>query len=571
MNQPSALSDAKQAIIRWATEAQAKGLLTTNDIEDIDVISEQTPAALFNSTNRPLVVAFFGGTGVGKSTLLNRLAGDSVAKTGVERPTSREITLYLHDSIEVTHLPSEFPVDKINTVNHQEDENRHILWIDMPDFDSAETANRDLVNDWLPHIDLLIYVVSPERYRDDQGWRLLLQHGFRHAWVFVMNHWDRGTDAQRQDFTQLLKQAGLNQPLLFCTDSSGNAASTEIDEFSGLKTSVQSLADANTVRQLEAHGISIRVHEFQSRVGGLISRMDNPDGLKALASDWEAEWLRVSEQIGSSVDWKIPLLARPFETSRRSWLSSVTGALTGRESPATNDTDIPATTVELLDADALTAINDARQFAILQAPVHHLSPALIRQALEHEEARQPNNTTAALNATVNRALAESLQTPGNAFQRFFHRVFGTLAGILPVLAMCWAGYRIVMAFYEGGSQPGAYLGTAFAINSVLLVVLAWGLPYFLQQKVRPSLATAAEKGLKKGLNQTLETIRSNMTRVWDTAEQTTTATRTEGLQLLDRMTANTASHSGEHSALRDPALSQVLIDTPQTSATATDR
>ena len=47
----------------------------------------------------------------------------------------------------------------------------------MPDFDSIDQNNRHLVLEWLPHIDVLIYVVSPERYRDEKAWRLLFAEG----------------------------------------------------------------------------------------------------------------------------------------------------------------------------------------------------------------------------------------------------------------------------------------------------------------------------------------------------------------------------------------------------------
>ena len=64
----------------------------------------------------------------------------------------------------------------------------------MPDFDSTEQSNKQLVLQWLPHIDVLIYVVSPERYKDEKAWRLLLAEGARHAWLFVINQWDKGAD-----------------------------------------------------------------------------------------------------------------------------------------------------------------------------------------------------------------------------------------------------------------------------------------------------------------------------------------------------------------------------------------
>ena len=41
------------------------------------------PSDLFSNAERPLVVGLFGGTGVGKSSLLNRLADAEIARTGV--------------------------------------------------------------------------------------------------------------------------------------------------------------------------------------------------------------------------------------------------------------------------------------------------------------------------------------------------------------------------------------------------------------------------------------------------------------------------------------------------------
>src|SRR5437667_12730214 len=48
--------------------------------------------------DRPfLVVMFMGGTGVGKSTLLNALAGDSIAQASVARPTTRDPVAQHHE------------------------------------------------------------------------------------------------------------------------------------------------------------------------------------------------------------------------------------------------------------------------------------------------------------------------------------------------------------------------------------------------------------------------------------------------------------------------------------------
>ena len=187
MNDP--ITTLKTSLANWSRKGIEAGWFTESDAPQVPQRDQQTPSSLFEMGDRPLVVAFFGGTGVGKSSLLNRLAGEVVAQSSAERPTSREITFYLHESVTLSRLPAELPVDRIKQASHSNDKYKNVLWVDMPDFDSVESANRDLVNDWLPHIDLLAYVVNPERYRDDSGWRLLLVNAGRHAWVFVINHW----------------------------------------------------------------------------------------------------------------------------------------------------------------------------------------------------------------------------------------------------------------------------------------------------------------------------------------------------------------------------------------------
>src|SRR5262249_59624072 len=55
--------------------------------------------------DRPLlVIILMGGTGVGKSTLLNALAGGAIAQASFARPTTRDPVVYYHESVKPDRL-----------------------------------------------------------------------------------------------------------------------------------------------------------------------------------------------------------------------------------------------------------------------------------------------------------------------------------------------------------------------------------------------------------------------------------------------------------------------------------
>jgi len=442
----------------WAEDAKSRGLIDNKTLEQLHEFNARTPASLFTAEERPLVVGFFGGTGVGKSTLLNRLAQENIARTGVERPTSREVTMYLHSTVHVEHLPAEYPTHQIKTAFHNNEANRYILWIDMPDFDSAETANRKLVNDWLPHIDMLVYVVSPERYRDDNGWRLLLQHSGKHAWVFVINHWDKGNPAQIKDFETLLVEAGLEQPYLFCTDSSSEP---EQDEFNSLRDLIQSMASAKTVAQLEQRGTLARIDEMRTIIKESTSRMGTDQDYAEIKSQWDSFWNLESAGILNGVNWKYPLLTQHYESKE----PGLFGAL----------------------------LNKIRE--IVQMVAHKDLPALAVRASLNPITNQLGER---INNRVEQSRDAALANPGSTLQRASAQFCTILSTLLPILALIWVGYRIVFSFYLGGSNPAQYLGSNFAINALLLIGLSWILPFLLARKLTPSLPRVAAKGMRHG-------------------------------------------------------------------------
>src|SRR5262245_66556026 len=74
-----------KAIARATCEGLANDLHRQADALDLD---------------RPLlVILLMGGTGVGKSTLLNALAGGPVAQASYTRPTTRDPVVYYHEAV----------------------------------------------------------------------------------------------------------------------------------------------------------------------------------------------------------------------------------------------------------------------------------------------------------------------------------------------------------------------------------------------------------------------------------------------------------------------------------------
>src|SRR5437763_9903267 len=165
-----------------------------------------------------LVVMLMGGTGVGKSTLLNALAGAPIAASSVTRPTTRDPVVYFHDSIRPDRLDA--ALRQCQLQQHDREALRQKIIVDTPDLDSNDLANREKLIALLPVADVVLYVGSQEKYHDQLGWQLFREQRRRRAFAFVMNKWDRclhpGASGVRPDEGLLgdLERRGFTHPLL---------------------------------------------------------------------------------------------------------------------------------------------------------------------------------------------------------------------------------------------------------------------------------------------------------------------------------------------------------------------
>lgn len=189
--------------------------------------------------DRPLlVVMLMGGTGVGKSTLLNALAGGTIAPASFTRPTTRDPVVYYHESVRADRLDP--ALRHCRLVSHDRPALEQKVLVDTPDVDSNDLTNRDKLLRLLPVADVVLYVGSQEKYHDQLVWELFLQQRKRRAFAFVLNKWDRclhtAATGMRPDEDLLhdLESEGFESPLLFRT-----CAQLWIDRTAGKGSEVQ--------------------------------------------------------------------------------------------------------------------------------------------------------------------------------------------------------------------------------------------------------------------------------------------------------------------------------------------
>lgn len=552
MLEPSDLQRFQQSTVAWARRAAEGGWLGNQDLVDVETIDDRLPETLFDTPgNRPLVVAFFGGTGVGKSTLLNRLAGQEIARTGVVRPTSREISAYLHESVKLRPLSEKLPIDKVRVITHGSERYRNVLWIDMPDFDSTDRSNHELALGWLPHIDVLIYVVSPERYRDDRGWRILLENERNHAWVFAINQWDRGHISQLEDFRKLLAQAGFTNPLIYRTDSRPEADRRKADELPELDAMITGLAERRVLEQLARHNLEGRLHVVTDKLAALLEKLGDDESFQRLAPAWERIWKDTSVKLWRGLEWPMTELAARFVQREGDPLRR---SLNLTAQPKAENPELPEPPkmnllwdewTQLCFDDALDRLAmEADSLGLPQKPLSDLLRPLRAEA------------TRTVLDQAQTALRQALARPGNSWQRVFLKLAGLVAVIAPLGAMGWVAYEVVVEYYRSVQAHTAFLGTDFAIHSILLITVSWALPYFLYRKLRPSAEKAAHRGLQQGVQRALDLLSARVAEHLGVFQDTTRALKGDGRHLIEKLPADSPQTALRPS--KEPSFARLL-------------
>lgn len=194
------------------------------------------------------VVAIAGATGSGKSTLFNALARSALSETGVRRPTTARpiacvwqperatglldrLGIAPHDryarrgSLDAPALHGAFGA-ALCSVGGAREAGDHLggaqelsldglVLLDLPDHDSAATGHREQVDRLLRLVDVVVWVLDPEKYADAALHERYLRAMAGHAdiTVMVLNQVDRlpgdAADLVLDDLRRLLDEDGL--------------------------------------------------------------------------------------------------------------------------------------------------------------------------------------------------------------------------------------------------------------------------------------------------------------------------------------------------------------------------
>ena len=163
------------------------------------------------------VVALAGATGSGKSSTFNAVTGTQLARTGVTRPTTSEAMSVSWGTEQPVELLDWLGVSRRSLVPAGESDLADLVLLDLPDHDSTEVSHRLTVDRLVELVDMLVWIVDPQKYADaalhDGYLKPLVDHA--EVMVVVLNQVDRFTDEQRRaalaDLRRLLDSQGLQR------------------------------------------------------------------------------------------------------------------------------------------------------------------------------------------------------------------------------------------------------------------------------------------------------------------------------------------------------------------------
>jgi hypothetical protein len=202
-------------------------------LDDAESVLKRAGERLRLSGNHT-VVALAGGTGSGKSSLFNALAGATFSPPGVTRPTTRHAHACVWGMQGAAPLLDWLGVQRrhryarASVLDSGESDLDGLILVDLPDHDSVVAASMAAVDRLSKLADMVIWVLDPQKYADAAVHDRYLIPLAGHAGVFtvVLNQIDVLSPPQArdcgEDLRRLLDAEGLaDTPLLAVSARTG--------------------------------------------------------------------------------------------------------------------------------------------------------------------------------------------------------------------------------------------------------------------------------------------------------------------------------------------------------------
>ncbi len=208
------------------------------------------------------VVALAGGTGSGKSSLFNRIAGADFSTVGVTRPVTRDVHACVWGVsgsgplLEWLGVPRRYRYARASALDSGEQSLAGLVLLDLPDHDSVMAHATDQVDQLVELADLMIWVLDPQKYADAAVHRRFLVPMAGHAEVLavVLNQSDVLSPDQVEDcvndLRRLLDAEELHDVQILVTSANTGA---------GVSSLLRLLADTVSARRAASARIAADV------------------------------------------------------------------------------------------------------------------------------------------------------------------------------------------------------------------------------------------------------------------------------------------------------------------------
>jgi len=235
------------------------------------------------------VIALAGGTGSGKSSLFNALAGASFSPAGVMRPTTKHLHACVWGMEGAAPLLDWLSVQRrhrygrASALDEGEASLTGLLLLDLPDHDSVVSGSAAMVDRLVKLADMLVWVLDPLKYADASVHRRYLVPLAGHAAVttVVLNKADTLTPDQVEDcaadLRRLLDAEGLMETPVLVTSAATGAGLNELRRTLATVVAARQAASERIAADIDALLDRFAVYAGDSVPGWLAPGASAPD------------------------------------------------------------------------------------------------------------------------------------------------------------------------------------------------------------------------------------------------------------------------------------------------------